>query len=195
MAHREHRRGKQPQYARRQGGWLSFLTGLALGLFVAFLVYLHGRVPIPVPNGNAAGPRGERGPAPATPKPSFDFYTILPDTEVKVPDWEVDPPAPPPKTEPITPGPAPVTSKDRYLVQVGSFQRYESADRAKARLALLGVRAEIQRVVINGADTWYRVQLGPFDDLARLQATRKRLAENNINFVLVRMKAGAPPRG
>jgi len=46
-----------------------------------------------------------------------------------------------------------------------SSQRYQDADRVNTRLALAGVSAGIQRVVINGSDVWYRVRVGPFNDL------------------------------
>jgi hypothetical protein len=54
-----------------------------------------------------------------------------------------------------------------------ALQRYQDADRVKARLALAGVSAGIQRVVINGSDVWYRVRVGPFNDLKSLQGARQ----------------------
>lgn len=177
---------------RRQGGWLSFLSGLALGLFVALLVYLQAHAPrsaqtqATTQEQPAETPTGTAG-SPAVKKPRFDFYTILPEMEVKVPEWEVAKDA---RKSPETPARAAA-----YMLQVGSFQRYEDADRIKARLALIGVSADVQPVVINGKDTWHRVRVGPFQDLNKLQATRSRLAENHISFMLVRMKAGEEPGG
>ncbi|MGH8611264.1 MAG: SPOR domain-containing protein, partial [Gammaproteobacteria bacterium] len=66
------------------------------------------------------------------------------------------------------------------LIQVGSFQRFQEADKMKARLELIGISADIQRVTISGTDVWFRVRVGPFKDLKKLQSTRSRLAENNI---------------
>jgi cell division protein FtsN len=184
-------RKNPPISKRRQTGWLSFLTGLALGLFVALLVYLQShntlqnpvdqqtlqQEPVQGPEGNSSLP---------TAKPRFDFYTILPEMEVKVPEWKIDPEG---SEKQKAPQEAPVTSSDGYMLQVGSFQRPEEADRAKARLALIGVTAGIQKVTVGGQDIWYRVRVGPFKDLASLQATRNLLTENNISFVLMRVKS------
>ncbi len=39
--------------------------------------------------------------------------------------------------------------KSAYILQMGSFRKFADADRMKARLALIGIEAEIQRVSIN----------------------------------------------
>lgn len=189
MTLRTHQR--PPISRRRQAGWLSFLTGLALGLFVALLVYLqsHNTLQNPLDQQSvqqepAQGP--ETNPSTPTAKPRFDFYTILPEMEVKVPEWKIDTEG---SQKQKPPQETPVTSSDGYMLQVGSFQRLEEADRAKARLALIGVTAGIQKVTVGGQDIWYRVRVGPFKDLASLQATRNLLTENNISFVLMRVKS------
>ncbi len=182
---------RQPRSSSRgrQRGWLSFLTGLAMGLFVAFLVYLQSAN---VKNARQDLKQGaESAPQNPASKPKFDFYTILPEMEVKVPEWEVDaPPSPAPQSKPPQ---APADTP--YLIQVGSFQRFQEADKMKARLALIGIAADIQRVTISGTDVWFRVRVGPFKDLKKLQSTRSRLAENNINFMLVRMRPGESAGG
>jgi len=50
-------------------------------------------------------------------------------------------------------------------------------------------------VTISGTDVWFRVRVGPFKDLKKLQSTRSRLAENSINFMLVRMRPGESAGG
>ncbi len=80
------------------------------------------------------------------------------------------------------------------MIQVGSFQRYQDADRVTARLALAGVSAGIQRVVINGSDFWYRVRIGPFNDLKSLQGARQRLTEGGFNYTLLVSRSN-PARG
>jgi len=161
---------------------LPFLSGLCLGLLVAFFIYLNDLHP-PKQAGE------ERSAAQKTPtsgsdqttqarKPRFDFYTILPEREVKVPVWEF--------SEKEQQAPAPL--KASYILQVGSFQRYEEADKAKARLALAGIQANIQRVVINGQDVWYRVRVGPLKTTRALNQTRRRLVENNMDFMLLKIR-------
>lgn len=181
--------GRKPT-RRRQAGWLSFLAGLGLGLLIAFVVYLEFLVPR-MPEGGLASPRP--GPPDARPegapvastKPRFDFYAILPDEEVKVPEWELRAPARAPEPPRQTPRPA-----GPYVIQVASFQRHDEAERVRARLALIGITATIQRVVINGKDVWFRVRIGPFGDADAMEGTRARLAEHSINSMLVRLKPG-----
>ncbi|HHQ41822.1 MAG TPA: SPOR domain-containing protein [Chromatiales bacterium] len=178
-------RRRSPPGARRGasrgpqgGGWGGFLAGLALGLAVAGLVWLHYRPPA---GGRADADAGRAAPRAAAPRPRFDFYTILPEQEVVIPDEDRRPPAggAPPAGE------APGT---RYMLQAGSFRRYADADRLKARLALIGIEADIQKVTIQGGETWHRVRIGPFRSRAEVDAVRARLREHRINAILLKVR-------
>ena len=68
----------------------------------------------------------------------------------------------------------------------------EAADQVKAQLALIGVTADIQRVVINGQDTLYRVRVGPYSDQQKLNDARLRLQENKLEFMLLKLQADDP---
>ena len=119
-------------------GWAWMLIGLLVGLFVAFLVFLH-KTP---PSSEGARPEPETPPpaAPETKKKEglqFDFYKLLPEMEVAIPPEEVVPPAH--DREPVN-----------YYLQAGSFRDSADADGRKAELALLGLEATIQTVTING---------------------------------------------
>jgi len=182
---------KPPPRTRRPLGILPFLSGLSLGLFVAFITYLHEHDAPPPAQASNSRLQAAGTPDPktdiasrteATDKPHFDFYTILPEREVKVPEWEIDQ-----HQETVEKD----ISAATYLLQVGSFQRYQDADRVKAKLALLGIKAEIQRVVINGQDVWFRVRIGPFREMQALNHTRAELADNGMNSMLLRIKPGA----
>jgi len=170
--------------------WAWLVTGLAIGLFVAFLVYLKDQRP-----GAATAPAAKKQQpaqlAPAKPgrqqpeeKPEvrFDFYTILPEMEVAVPEPEADTAGKPPKV------PLRIDKPGRYVLQTGSFRRYEEADRLKASLALLGIQATIQTVTINNQDTWHRVRIGPYTDLDQLNRVRTRLREHDIKAILLKLK-------
>ena len=175
-------------------GWLWLLAGLAIGLFVAFLFYLQQRpdesmqaeVTVP-PKSIQPLPRGQdtrdvRKPTakiPPPPKPRFDFYTILPEMEVPVPDDEI--------TGKAQEGVPQVEAPGTYLLQAGSFRTREQADQLKARLALLGLQSEIQTVTINNQETWHRVRVGPFTDLDALNSARARLKENQLEAILLRV--------
>ncbi len=105
------------------------------------------------------------------PLPDFEFYKLLPDQEVVVPEAELDRPAP---TADRTEKP-PAPSGRKYLLQVGSMRSASEAEALKARLALMGLRAQVSRAQIRGV-TWYRVRLGPYATPAEMKKVRKRLA-------------------
>ena len=171
----------------RLQGLLPFITGLVIGLFVAFIVYLKEHQStmqlseppeLVIENTDttqiAIDQKKEK-----IPEPTFDFYQILPNIEVNVSEWEADEQD---KTEVLA------DESSVYILQVGSFQQYEAADEVKAQLALLGINADIQRVVINGRDVLHRVRVGPYKDLEKLQLARERLLENNLEFMLLKLK-------
>ncbi len=179
-------------------GWVWMLAGLTVGLFVALLVFLHQRYPAPevrlarpAPQAHSHRPRGAaekpaaRRPskdagAGATTKPKFDFYTILPEMEVMVPEQDI--------AGKLEHGVAQVKTPGAYVLQVGSFRRYDRADRLKAQLALLGLEANIQDVTVNGNETWHRVRLGPFHSLHKLNETREVLKQHRVEALLLKLK-------
>ena len=179
-------------------GWLWMLGGLAIGLFVAFLVYLNKNIQPDKKSGlgkaiqetikDVREVRSEKQTPPPEPpaardkepaRTSFDFYYILPELEVAVPEQELAVKSqrrPEPTDEPIA-----------YILQAGSFREHKQADELKAKLALQGITADIQSVKIN-ADTWHRVRIGPINDMSRLNSTMKRLKDNGIQAIVVKSK-------
>jgi len=193
---RDYKNAANRRGTKATGSWLWFISGLGAGLFAAFVVYLQLDGPRVVASGGPTpsvtpSPVAAAEPAPAVPepepseppppKPRFDFYTILPEMEVKVPDWPA-PLAGTPETQELQPG--------AYVLQVASFQRFEEADKVKARLALNGITADIQRVVINGKDTWYRVRVGPLRDPQTVETMRARLQQAGMDYMLLKLKDG-----
>ena len=79
-------------------------------------------------------------------------------------------------------------SKAAYILQMGSFRKFVDADRMKARLALIGIETEIQKVSINNKDTYHRVRSGPYHTQSALNRIRKLAKENNINTLLIKLK-------
>jgi cell division protein FtsN len=172
-------------------GWVWMVGGLTIGLFVALLVYLGKQPPVagPKPTVTVEKPRkdarevreDEAETIPPPPAPRFDFYTLLPEIEVVIPDGDYSV---------REQGAAPVAIPDpsgSYVLQAGSFKRFEEADRMKASLALLGVQSSIQRVDVNN-ETWHRIRIGPYSDRERLESVRSRLRENSIETIVVRAK-------
>ena len=123
-------------------------------------------------------------------KPRFEFYHMLPEMEVAVPEEElVEPPrrgnASPSEAAARTAGPTP---GGVYVLQVGSFRRHEEAERLRASLALAGLEARIQTVAVDGEQAWHRVRLGPFSDLRRLNDARVRLREHDLQAMVLKIK-------
>ena len=177
------------------GSLLPFLAGLSLGLLVAFAVFMYGYLQPGGPQRAAPSPAVATTPPKKTPEateraaevpaPTFDFYKILPNREVNLSEWVEEEPAragsPPAET-------APPEQPGLYILQVGSFKTYDAADQLKAELALVGIDADIQRVVIDGQEVLHRVRIGPFRDAARIEETRRRLVAHDMDFMVLRLK-------
>lgn len=108
-------------------------------------------------------------------KDQFDFYKILPGGEAAS--------APQPKVS--------ETLNDKPSLQAGAYQNPSDADNLKARLALLGIEAKVQRVDLGEKGIYYRVRLGPFGNLDEADAMRARLATEGIETSLVRPSPAA----
>lgn len=160
-------------------GWVWLVTGLALGLFVAvgfFFINRDAYVPEkPAP----VSSKSEKSAPVVEPEESnrFDFYKLLPELEVVIPDSEIRE-----EQKKIQP-PEDIT----YFLQVGSFRKFEQADSLKAQLAFIGVESEIQRISSQGED-WLRVRVGPFKNKRDLNRVRNRLYSEDINSMVVKIK-------
>lgn len=185
------RRGRSQ--ARRSGGsggipgWVWLVAGVLLGLALSvFVLVRQGGLDerlVPRPNPAAQAPRSSEEPVaqrrdPEPKKPRYDFYTILPEKEVVVPEAEI--------TAPSGNTAQPPRSGERYLLQVGAFRDPRDADALKARLALLGLVAKVQADTIQGTQ-WHRVRLGPYDTLADLDGVRRQLAQNSIEALAIKV--------
>jgi cell division protein FtsN len=111
-------------------------------------------------------------------KPRFDFYTLLRESEVIVPDT--------PDTD--NTATQSVNSNDTFLLQVGSFKSNSDADSLRARLLLLNLNAKIEKVSPRKNETWHRVIVGPFSDRSELANARGKLASNGIDSLLLKRK-------
>ena len=119
-------------------------------------------------------------------KPRFEFYTILSELEVFVPEPEVQS-TNKPKPETQAQNSSSASNTKQYLLQAGSFKSNEDAERLKASLALLGVQSSIQSVTINH-DSWHRVRIGPFSNPTLLRETLSTLKQNNIHAMTMELK-------
>jgi cell division protein FtsN len=186
---------RKPQAKQQKPGWIWFVAGLLVGVFVSGLVWLKltPSGPLVPPqasttkqeNKRPVAAKAEKAKQPETPKPRFDFYTILPEMEVVVPD-PVDEPAATKKVEKAEVA-TPEDSSVGYMLQMGSFRKYGDADRLKASLALVGIQAEIQRVNIKGGDVFHRVRSGPYDR-AQVNSLRAKLKQKKISSLVIKYR-------
>lgn len=167
------------------------LFGLAIGLAVAFAIYVREPQPTtavthsPQPaslDSTMDRNLDDNGETPDDPEESvesrFTFYDMLPNFEVVIPEEEPDVRA---DTEPRA-----VLEPGVYVLQAGSFSRFEDADRRRAELALQGIESTIQRVTIDDK-TYHRVRIGPIENLDELNLTRSRLRAANIDVLRIKL--------
>lgn len=200
-------------------GWIWLACGLAVGVFVMLLMNLQpGGDAIKRNKAETARASSQAKPKPATQepvKPKYDFYTLLPESEVIVPAETLPPSAPaqpavtpaeaakidaaralaalngetPPPAPPVAPAPptaqAPLSSQ--FFLQAGSFRRKDDAESLRAQIILLGqdVRVESGRV---REETWYRVLVGPFANREQLAVSQKALSANGFGNLLLQQR-------
>lgn len=192
------------------GSWLfGIFVGLLLGLLIAAGVAIYmmrsplpflGQKPKPAPVPAPVAKAETAKSTPAAPdkssdaaKPRFEFYKILPGKEEAVPDKAA---RPPPreiaKAEPTSPQSSQspqAPAGPSYMIQAGSFQNPADADNMKAKLALIGLVANVEPTPLPDKGTWYRVRLGPYTSLGEINHIRSQLASNGIDATLIKLKA------
>jgi cell division protein FtsN len=180
MVARDYKRNR----GRREGfsGWTGLFIGLVLGLSVGLALYLFdprdpGLPEATVEPASPPGPASASESATEEPAERYDFYQMLPNFEVVVPEKEV-------VVRPDAPEAA--EKKGAYVLQAGSYRKFADADRVRAQLALQGIESNVQRVAID-SDTWHRVRIGPITDPAELDRVRTRLKEAEVDFLVVRV--------
>ncbi len=190
--HRTQNKNAAPSYRQKPqslGLWRWMLITASIILFVVFLVYLRGtgsKQAPPQPQPVAAAPEAAKNeapkqetapePEPGPVLPQFDFYTILPEKEVIVPDYEIGTRA---REERV--GQAKTAS---YILQAGSFREFKDADSLRAKLALMGIESKVEKAKV-GNVIWNRVKMGPYTQMASVSNIRARLRENGIDVIVM----------
>jgi cell division protein FtsN len=163
--------------------WL--FAGILIGLGIAWYLFDKGYIPQPeledpvsaqTPVEETDGE--EIAPATGEKKSRYDFFTVLPEMEVVVPEQELS-------RESRPESPARQDDGEQYILQVGSFQARADAEQRKAKLALMGESAAIQTVTVNGA-TWHRVRIGPVSGARQADEKRNSLADNGIDSLVMK---------
>ena len=192
MAQARRTRPRQRHTTRETPGWGLFGLGFVCGLLVTATGFLYfdedSRLgeglttllpdkPAPQP-----GPARDKKPQAGTPdrpelKTHLDFWELLP---------EMDRPVELRRDRQPSQAPAGV----RYVLQAASYDDFIDADRLKAKLAIQGIEAYIEKVIIGERGIFFRVRVGPFRDTATLDDVRSRLRKLGIAAMPLQERTG-----
>ena len=196
--------------------------GLTVGAFIVFLMKLEPgqgddvkRVRQEQQKATRIAEANKTPPSPTQPvKPKYDFYTLLPESEVIVPPDAVPEktlPTPQVPTTPVTPAeaakidtaraqaalagitppPAPPVQKaapvTKFFLQAGSFRKETDADKVRAQIILLGQAVAVESGTVKD-ETWYRVLVGPFSNREQLTTAQKQLAGAGFSNLLLQQR-------
>ncbi|WP_417661840.1 SPOR domain-containing protein [Pseudomonas sp.] len=197
-------------------GWIWLACGLAIGVFVMLLMNLKpgsGEVQRDRAEQarNAQAKQAKPTTKPEQTKPKYDFYTLLPESEVIVPPEAL--PQSKPEQKPVTPAEAakidaaraeaalrgetpppppavvaqvaPVTTQ--FFLQAGSFRRKDDAESVRAQITLLGQSVRVEAGTVKD-ETWHRVLVGPFSTREQLSQSQKTLAANGFSNLLLQQR-------
>ncbi|MDT8410733.1 MAG: SPOR domain-containing protein [Wenzhouxiangellaceae bacterium] len=182
MARKQARRGN-----RSSGLFPAFAAGVVFGLGLAMLAWVGGYLPHgdQTPPGLPSGrdePALIESPGDASDAGNrdsrYDFFTVLPEIEVVVPNREIEQLARDNPEQPAT------STGGSYVIQAGSFRSAADAEALKARLAMLGQIASIETVKVND-QTWHRVRLGPFENAGSADNARRELLDNGFEAMVL----------
>lgn len=172
---------------------LGIVMGLAIAGGIAWFVLKKNAVPTPPAKehplaGKSATPEKSTGGRPAAAgtasgsgdgKTRFEFYKELTDKPDSSAGKKVD------KQVAITSKPAPTVkpadSASQYFLQEGAYTNADDAEKVKAKLALLGMEANVQPANIPDKGVWYRVRLGPYKNSTEMNEALATLKLNGLN--------------
>ena len=194
------RKRKSPQASRRSNetqaipGWIWMVLGIAMGLGLAIFLLTAGMLPrgertvteeregVPTPRVDTGRDTSELVDEPArdSSQVDYDFYTILPEMDVVVPETEMSERVERAQQNDGDDGP--------YLIQVGSFKKFEDADRIKAELAFLGIQASIVTVAINNEE-YHRVRVGPYSGARATEEAKLQLRNNGYQTLVLKERS------
>lgn len=168
-------------------GYWWLITGLLIGGFMMFLSDLEEApatavITKPIVKNDVRDVKKTvaRATKPITSNtPRFDFYQILPEMEIVIPEHEIE-------ERRRLEG----TGKSKagtFIIQIGSFRSYKQADTLKARIAMLGIESVVQTVNQNGS-IWHRVKSGPYTSFRQVDKIQNRLNHNNFDSIAIKLK-------
>src|SRR6195256_4439825 len=167
-----------------------FGYGMLAGMVVASMAFVYLGGPPRRPKDSADAPRPDPyraapadaesgGVGPGRTAEKYDFYQMLPNFEVVVPEKDKD-------VKRDLPAAAKIERPGVYVLQAGSYRNQTDADRVRAQLALQGVDARVQRVAVD-TDVWHRVRIGPITNLDELNKVRRQLRAAEVDGLGIRV--------
>jgi cell division protein FtsN len=172
------------------GRMREFVMGALVGIVVAggTTVFImsnrqnaaaHEKSDAPRPDPHRKAPTDPDAAASTAAGEKYDFYEMLPNFEVVVPEKDKD-------VKRDLPATAKVERQGVYVLQAGSYRNEADADRVRAQLAMQGIDAKVQRVAVD-ADVWHRVRIGPITKLDDLNKLRKQLQAAEVDALVIRV--------
>ena len=161
-----------------------FIAGLLIGVVGAAFLFSRGVIPgrdsepVAAP-GPTAEPELLREDQDKAGSSRYDFFTVLPEMEVVVPQRELSSQADP--AQPAATG----TPGEQFVLQAGSFRSAADAEELKARLALTGTVANVVTVTVNN-QVWHRVRIGPVQGARQADQLRRQLQDNGIEVLVLK---------
>lgn len=116
-------------------------------------------------------------PAEASTQTQFDFYTLLPQMEVSIP-----------QAEPLSLS----TDHQHYLLQVAAVRNLKDAIRLRDKLQGMNLMATVQTYHSTTGTRWNRVVTGPYTNLKAAEDAQDILFNHRIDSLLLRIKKQPP---
>jgi cell division protein FtsN len=187
QTHRDYKTSQRRtvEFGRLREFGFGALVGVVLAS--AVFVYVGGKrsaardaaeVPHPDPHRRAPAD-ADTNAGTGQPTEKYDFYQMLPNFEVVVPEKEKD-------VKRDLPATAKIEHPGVYVLQVGSYRNESDADRVREQLSKEGIDAKVQRVAVD-TDVWHRVRIGPITKLDELNKLRKQLQAADVDAIVIRV--------
>lgn len=118
--------------------------------------------------------------------PRFEFYTLLPESSVPMPDESGHKSGQQEglHNDEVNNSPDLSVSDKQYILQIASLSHREEAEKLKQQLFSQGFDAYIEQFNDENV-TWYRVRWGPFPSLQAAEHALNELSASNIDNVML----------
>lgn len=223
-------KGRQAVRNRKSGGfpgWAWAVIGILVGVLLMVVLMRKSLLPMapngPQPNPQATAQRASDpgavapGPAESAPKkPQYDFYSLLSEKEVRIPDAVISAQAkaeqqkqlqqheamvaraeaqqkaqastPAAVSENVTAAPASAVQSTGGNGYLLQVGAFPAAADAESLKARLALQGFVANVqTVNvGGQTYHRVRLGPFSSATQLESTKQRLTAAGINAIALK---------